>query len=100
MQPTFHAYDGQVLHQGPGFSTNNFSDQDIAIALGRMRDVPEWMPGFLRHHRLTPQMVVVAINSANPEASDGRKWVELFVELYPQMLGKWYAANPLPDALA
>jgi hypothetical protein len=97
---TFNAYGGQVLHTGPGFSTGNFSDQDIAVALGRMRDNPAWMPGFLRHHRLTPAMVVTAINSANPEAADGEHWVRLFVDLYPQLLREWFNANPLPDAVA
>lgn len=100
MTPTFNAYGGQVLHTGPGFSTNNFSDQDIAVALGRMRDDPAWMPGFLRWHRLTPAMVVTAINSANPGPADGEMWVRRFVELYPQLLREWYAKDPLPEVVA
>ncbi len=100
MTHTYHAYGGQVLHTGPGFSIGNLSDQDIAVALGRMRDNPGWMPGFLRWHRLTPAMVVTAINSANPDASDGAHWVRLFVDLYPDLLGDWYKANPLETAHA
>lgn len=95
--PTFNAYGGQVLHTGPGFSTTNFSDQDIAVALGRMRDNPAWMPGFLKWHRLSPAQVALAINSANPAASDGEYWVRTFVELYPQLLREWYDADPLEE---
>ena len=98
MTPTYNAYGGQVLHTGPGFSTGNFSDQDIADALGRMlvQGRVEWMPGFLRHHRLTPAMVATAIDSANPDIRDGAASVRLAVSLYPQILLAWYEAAPLP----
>lgn len=99
MQPTFNAYGGQVLHTGPGFSTGNFSDQDIADALGRMLVLGrvEWMPGFLRHHRLSPAQVAAAIDAANPAIRDGEASVRLAVQLYPDVLRKWYDANPLPE---
>ena len=54
MQLTFNAYGGQRLHEGPGFSMLSFSDQDIHSALTRMVSAPEFMPGFLRWHRLSP----------------------------------------------
>lgn len=100
MQPTYHAYGGQVLHTGPGFSTGNFSDQDIADALGRMLVAGrvEWMPGFLRHHRLSPAQVATAIDAANPDIKDGEASVRLAVQLYPHILLAWYEAAPLVEA--
>lgn len=95
VQPTYNAYGGAILHEGPGFSTTNFSDQDIAIALGRMLGRPEFMPGFLRHHRLTPAQVAVAIDSANPTIKDGVESVRFVVALYPNLLGDWFNANPI-----
>ncbi len=101
MQPTYHAYGGQAVRTGINasgpYSTNNYSDQGIALALGKM-----WaegrvhdMPFFLRHHELTPAMVVTAIDAANPDKRDGRQSVLQAVEKHGDVLGAWYAANPL-----
>ncbi len=96
--PTFNAYGGERIHQGPGFSTLNFSDQDIHSALLRMASAPEFMPGFLRWHRLSPAQVVAAIDTVNGDQR-GAETVRLFVDLYPQIraLRAWYDANPLPQ---
>lgn len=106
MTHTYHAYGGQVFRTGTNasgpYSTNNYSDQDIARALGEM-----WVEGrlhdmlfFLRHHELTPVMAVTAIDAANPDKRDGRQSVLQAVEKHGDVLGAWYAANPLPDAVA
>lgn len=100
MTPTFEAYGGQRLHEGPGFSTTNYSDQDIAGTLGRLLSFPEFIPGFLRHHRLDPAAVVRALDAANPHVRDGAASVRLAVEMYPQLLQAWFYANPLPEVAA
>lgn len=104
MEPTYHAYGGQVLDQGVNengpYSTGNLSDRDIADGLGRMltQGRVAWMPAYLRHHRLKPAMVAAAIDAANPEVRDGAASVRLAVRLYPQVLGAWYDAAPLVEA--
>lgn len=103
MTPTYNAYGGQVIYKhvdelGNRFETNNYSDQDLAVALGRMwvdRRIED-MRRFLQIQRLTPPMVVAGLNAANPQASDGRESVLRAVREYPEILQDWYDANPLP----
>lgn len=104
MTHTYNAYGGQVIYAGVDergpFSMGNFSDQDIAVALGRMWNENRIydMPFFLKHHRLTPAMVVTAIDSANPGAGDGRESVLRAVREHGDVLQAWYDANPLETA--
>ncbi len=95
MQPTFNAYGGERIKNGPGYSINRYSDQDIHGTLLKLRDLPEFVPGFLRWHELSPAQVVIAINSTKGDDS-GRAIVEAYVACYRQLLGAWYDAAPLP----
>lgn len=94
MKHTYNAYNGEVLHTGPGFSTGNFSDQDIHSALHRMAAHPYFIPGFLRWHRLSPAQVVIALDTVNGDKL-GAETVKLYVDLYPDLLRAWYDAAPL-----